>query len=659
NDEVKGENIVLNAVAYSDNEHNEIYSSIINDFNEYSEENNLNITININVHTNADYTNFESFANSVESLLLKKTNKYDIYYYDNAYTVKYGPHLLDLKKHLPKEHIEMYNADVLEKTCVYENKLVGLPFNLAFTLLYSNYILLDKYNKTIPKTWDELKSTSKYIKEQENNPDLITYNGLLDESENGICSIYEFIYSFRDSVDSPFPDIRSDTTVKALKYLKNMKDEIASNDIFRSDVTYGLTSLLEGKAIFAKFYTLTYSLLDIIPYKISILPGFKEGISGGIIVGYNIGIDGSIPKEKLEACITAFKFLSSKELQKKYFLIENLISGITSLYDDEEVCEKAKCEIIKQVQFINRPSSKYYHFSNYIQKIEKNIYKYLYDDEPVEKVLEKIEDLTRIHNVSFTERDSNYEFALSIFIFVVTLSFIMAGSIYLLFVEKFEQFFGYMPKDSWIILVYGLIILISNCYTTFGPVTSAKCHLYVVLLVLGYTLNIMPVLFQLIINSPEQNKITRWICQHKYYFFILFTLSDVIIISFFGINIFDVELIMIDEGKNFETCKLRNAFVMYAFRLFLPFYQMKNNNMNDFKISSITTGSKSIMSKNTNNTNNSNNTNNTYNKRRRLLLKLSEYHNQSIESSLNNYTSNTSSNYNTTVSKFTSIAYKC
>jgi len=47
-------------------------------------------------------------------------------------------------------------------------------------MLYSNYELLEKYNKTIPKTWEQLKETSKYILEQEKDPELIGYNGLLD-----------------------------------------------------------------------------------------------------------------------------------------------------------------------------------------------------------------------------------------------------------------------------------------------------------------------------------------------------------------------------------------------------------------------------------------------------------------------------------------------
>ncbi len=50
------------------------------------------------------------------------------------------------------------------------------------TALFSNIDLLSKYNKDIPKTWDELMSTSKYIYEEEkkNNNTIIRYNGLLN-----------------------------------------------------------------------------------------------------------------------------------------------------------------------------------------------------------------------------------------------------------------------------------------------------------------------------------------------------------------------------------------------------------------------------------------------------------------------------------------------
>ena len=50
--------------------------------------------------------------------------------------------------------------------------------------MYSNLELLGKYNKEIPKTWDQLKETGKYILNEElrinNNTELTIYNGLFD-----------------------------------------------------------------------------------------------------------------------------------------------------------------------------------------------------------------------------------------------------------------------------------------------------------------------------------------------------------------------------------------------------------------------------------------------------------------------------------------------
>jgi len=100
---------------------------MVNDFNNYAKEKKLNITLNLKTFVSfLNFTNQESFGTAVEHLLNKKNNKYDLYYYDNAYTPKYGKYLLNLRKYLPKEHIEMYQPKLLEETCEYEDKLVGL-----------------------------------------------------------------------------------------------------------------------------------------------------------------------------------------------------------------------------------------------------------------------------------------------------------------------------------------------------------------------------------------------------------------------------------------------------------------------------------------------------------------------------------------------------
>jgi len=52
---------------------------------------------------------------------------------------------------------------------------------LSLTVLYYNEELLNKYEKRVPKTWDELIDTSLMIlkeEEKRGNTELSTYNGL-------------------------------------------------------------------------------------------------------------------------------------------------------------------------------------------------------------------------------------------------------------------------------------------------------------------------------------------------------------------------------------------------------------------------------------------------------------------------------------------------
>jgi len=62
---------------------------------------------------------------------------------------------------------------------------------LKYTILYSNTALLEKYNKSIPTTWDEFLTTGKYILEKENNKNLVGYNGYFPSNTN-----YIIIYLF-------------------------------------------------------------------------------------------------------------------------------------------------------------------------------------------------------------------------------------------------------------------------------------------------------------------------------------------------------------------------------------------------------------------------------------------------------------------------------
>jgi len=79
--------------------------------------------------------------------------------------------------------------------------LVGLPVDVNLSTLFSNRELLEKYNKDVPKTWDELMSTGRYIVEEEKklNNTVIIYNGLINSKIILFYFIlfYFFIFSYK------------------------------------------------------------------------------------------------------------------------------------------------------------------------------------------------------------------------------------------------------------------------------------------------------------------------------------------------------------------------------------------------------------------------------------------------------------------------------
>jgi len=83
---------------------------------------------------------------------------------------------------------------------------------------------------------------------------------------------------------------------------------------------------------------------------VSAIPGWKEGITGSLTGGYNVGICKHIDEHRRKAAAEVVKFITSKEVQKKYVLQRYIYSAINSLYDDEEVCSIIECDIAKNVK---------------------------------------------------------------------------------------------------------------------------------------------------------------------------------------------------------------------------------------------------------------------------------------------------------------------
>jgi len=575
------------ALAFSYDDNSQIFQTLIDDYNKYAENNNLNITVNIEIikyeKPTDSITNFKSFVEeSLKKNKNSKKNKFDIYFYDNRYTNMYGQYLIDLKDSLPEELLKMYDTNSMKEACFYNDELVGIPVGFTYEILYSNTELLNKYNKSIPKTWDELIDTCKYIMEKEkDNPELICYNGLFDDSVQGLHSLYEFIYSCRETLNSTYPDPKSQSFKDSLTMLKKLKEQIATDEIFGSNENFTFATLLSGKAIFLKYWFIGEPLLHRLPYKLSILPGKKGGISGSMAAGCSVSITKNIAEDKKEKAFEVVKYVASTEYQRKLFENKLCITPLNKFLNDEEICKNGLCDIAKDIQFTGEPKFILDGPEDYGKRYQKYIYQYLYENKTIDETLKQINDIIKIHYVSLNSE--NTYVGLIYFVFIIAVSILMLLSLVFLFVYNFQSYFIFLSEDLWIVTVLGSILILLAPCIDYGRVTVLKCHLKPLLLSIGYTLNICPVTYKLMTQFPEKHKTFLWIKKHRYIFLMFFILADLLLNGISLIKPYTLELTLVEDGENFLLCNYNGGYdviilliyksIVILFMLFLIFVE--------------------------------------------------------------------------------------
>ncbi|ORX83695.1 periplasmic binding protein-like II [Anaeromyces robustus] len=504
------------------------------------------------------------YESVIESLLAKNTKKYDIFTYDPLYIEKYSHNFLDVKDLVPKEHLELYSHGDAKKTCVNsKNEWIGLPFFQKYTTLFSNKPLLDKYNKTAPETWEELLETGKYIQKQEreryNNTDFIVYNGMYT-TLNALPSVYEFIYSYRDEPDDGFPGFESEAAVEALKMYKRLKREISSDDIYHAAEPFIIESLWKGEGLFMKIWD-TPNENQHEKYYITTIPGKKKGLHSALTTSINLGVNKFISEERREVAIKVLEYLTSERIQKDIVVKGfKLNTGMTKLYDDEEVCNILICPLVKEAKTIHR-EFKYIEGANmdkYCNKITDLFTQCLFGDKSVENALAEIIDITKIYYVTLKDLSG-----LIMFIILVISTLFMILFLLLPLLTKFDRKFSFFSWDLWLVYCIGYLMVISTGYLCFGDFSDSKCNLRYTLIFTGIYLWNMMIFYKLLMCFPENNKYSLYLCSHRFEFILLTLVIGVGMNLLFLISPYSVQQKTFDntiDHKNFEKCTMENSF---------------------------------------------------------------------------------------------------
>jgi len=300
--------------------------------------------------------------------------------------------------------------------------------------------------------------------------------------------------------------------------------------------------------LFSNFWDFDHNVPN---YYMTPLPGKTEEVNGSIIGGYLFGINSYISDEKKAASAEVIKFLTSEYVQKeiilKYF---RSYSGLFKLYDDEEVCSYTDCELIKNIQGIERPSSLIDNYEDYSSKYTTLISEFLFNNKPIKEVLREIEDITKIYY--FSVKTSTY--GLLFFMALLIIYFLLILSIVTLFIPPFKDYIRFFSNGLWIMYFLGILFIITSGLIKYGDVNSTKCYLNHAFMTTGISFVLTPILYKLIIFFPKTNIYSESVRNKKYSFIVLIESINIILNLLLLLSPYDVENKIINDNMNYSIC---------------------------------------------------------------------------------------------------------
>jgi trehalose/maltose transport system substrate-binding protein len=253
--------------------------------------------------------------------------------------------LTDAAKDVVKDHF----PSIIESQTV-DGKLVAIPGFTDAPALYYRKDLLEKYNKPVPKTWDELAETAKVIMDGEReagNKDMWGFVFQGNAYEGLTCDALEWVKSSGGGqiveADGTI-SINNPDAAKAIDRAATWVGTISPEGVlaYQEEESRGVWQL--GNSVFMRNWPYAYALgnSDDSPIKgkfdVATLPSGKDGVPGASTLGgWNYAVSKYSPNQ--EEAIKLALFLGSKEVQKERAINQTNLPTIISLYDDPDIAK--------------------------------------------------------------------------------------------------------------------------------------------------------------------------------------------------------------------------------------------------------------------------------------------------------------------------------
>lgn len=299
-----------------------------------------------------------------------------------------------------------------------DTRLYRIPFRTDAGLLYYRQDLLTEYGKSVPKTYGELIATANDImsREKQKRPGRRFYGYLWQGLGEGSTTMFlEVLHGYGgfwikdwEKDNAKKVGLQHKEGIDAIKFLRETlkkKISIGIGDSVSEDVTD--RSFIEGDAVFLRSWANVWARSKSSESSVSDKIGFTAMVGKTSATktscqgGWGLAISRKLPKDKLDAAITAIDFLTSYQSQKEFTLRQGTLPTRQLLFTDPAIIGKyphyPKLLGIINQYVVSRPRTlKYDDLSKILQNTLTSALDLTKDDKTVEGIMREGHRLT--HN---------------------------------------------------------------------------------------------------------------------------------------------------------------------------------------------------------------------------------------------------------------------
>lgn len=270
----------------------------------------------------------------------------DVYQTDVVWAPQLSDQFVDLKDAASDVTGAHFPSIIASQTV--NGKLVALPFYTDAPALFYRKDLLEKYGKSVPKTWDEMTATAKEIMDKERGEGKSDLWGFVFQGnayEGLTCNALEWVKSSGGGQIVEADGSISINNEKAAAAIDRAKEWIGTISpqgalAYQEEESRGVWQT--GNALFMRNWPYAYALGNSadsgVKDKFDVAP-LPAGVDGeapsSTLGGWNLAV--SKYSTKQDAAIALVKYLASPEVQKAQAIEISRLPTIETLYDDQDV----------------------------------------------------------------------------------------------------------------------------------------------------------------------------------------------------------------------------------------------------------------------------------------------------------------------------------